>query len=233
MTALAKLIITPEPASHLDPIEALFNPNTYSITKTVSWTAATGNSQAVGQTERRKNAPALQFGGGQSRSLSLDLFFDTTEETNDAKKDVRTLTNKIVKLTRIVRDLDPQRPPVCVVSWGKETPPGSDFPFTGVVTQLTQRFNLFLADGRPVRANLTLALTEYLDPTKDELETDPEFTTRLVKRGDSLSSIAAEVYRDPTQWRVIAEANRLDDPRRVAPGLRLNIPKIRPEKTNG
>ena len=226
MTALAKMTITPEPASNLAPIEVLFNPNTYSISKTVSWTGATGNGSAAGQTERRKNAPALQFGGGQSRSLSLDLFFDTTEATDDASKDVRKLTNQIVKLTRIVRDLDPQRPPVCVVSWGRETPPGSDFPFTGVVAQLTQRFNLFLPDGRPVRANLTVAFTEYLDPTKDELENDPEFTTRLVKRGDTLSSISGNVYGDPTLWRVIAEANRLDDPRLVPVGLRLNIPKI-------
>jgi nucleoid-associated protein YgaU len=27
-------------------------------------------------------------------------------------------------------------------------------------------------------------------------------------------------------WRVIAEANHLDDPRQVAVGLRLNIPKV-------
>jgi nucleoid-associated protein YgaU len=225
MSALAKLTITPEPASNLPPIVALFNPNTYSITKSVSWSAAGVNGQANGGTDRRKNAPPLQFGGGECRSLSLELFFDTTEETDSAKKDVRHLTNQIVKLTRIVRDLDPQRPPVCVVSWGKETPPGSDFPFTGVVTQLTQSFNLFLSDGRPVRANLTAAFLEYLDPTKDQLENDPEFTTRVLKRGDSLSSISAEVYGDPTMWRVIAEANRLDDPRQVPVGLRLNIPK--------
>jgi nucleoid-associated protein YgaU len=227
MTTLAKLTITPEPKSNLTPIEAMFNPNTYSITKSVSWTTAAASKPAVGQTERRKNAPALQFGGGQSRSLALELFFDTTEEKEGTKKDVRNLTNQIVKLTRIVRDLNPQRPPTCEVSWGKAAPHGSDFPFTGVLTQLTQRFNLFLPDGRPVRANLTVAFTEYLDPTKDEKENDPEFTTRLVKRGDTLSSIAGEVYRNPTMWRVIAEANRLDDPRQVAVGLRLNIPKVR------
>ena len=59
---------------------------------------------------------------------------------------------------------------------------------------------------------------------KDQRETDPEFTTRLVKRGDSLSSIAAEVYRDPTLWRLIAEANGLDDPRHLPIGLRLELP---------
>lgn len=223
---LTKLTITPEAASNLGKIEVLFNPNTYSITKTVSWTPATGTNQAAGQTERRKNAPALEFGGGQSRTLSLDLFFDTTEQTNDAQMDVRNKTNQIVKLTRIVRDLDPQRPPVCVISWGTAPPQGSDFPFTGVITQLTQRFNLFLPDGRPVRANLTVVFTEYMDPKKDQLENDPEFTTRVVKRGDTLSAIAGEVYRDPTLWRVIAAANLLDDPRQIPVGMRLNIPKI-------
>ena len=213
---LAKMTITPE---ILKPIEVLFNPNTYTISKTNSW------APIEDQTDRRKNAPPIQFRGGQSRSLSLDLFFDTTEEKDDAKRDVRNLTNKIVQLTRIVRNLDPRRPPICVVSWGKQTPHGSDFPFTGVVTQLTQRFEMFLPDGRPVRANLTVAFTEFLEAKKDELENDPEFTTRLIKRGDTLSSIAGEVYRDPTMWRVIAEANRLDDPRQLPVGLRLRIPK--------
>lgn len=204
----------------------MFNPNTYSITKSVSWNPVVSKSAPSGQTQRGHNAPALQFNGGQSRTLSLELFFDTTEEADPAKQDVRNLTNKIVKLTRIVRDLDPQRPPICVVSWGQITPPGSDFPFTGVITQLTQRFNLFLTDGTPVRATQTVAFMEYLDPTKDELENDPEFTTRLVKRGDSLSSIAGEAYHDPTMWRIIAEANQLEDPRHFfKPGLRLKIPK--------
>jgi nucleoid-associated protein YgaU len=212
-----KLTITPEPESNLEPIEVLFNPNTYSISKTILWS---------GKTERNVNAPELTFSGGESRSLSLDFFFDTTEETDDAKKDVRNLTNKIVKLTRIARDIKPDpRPPICTVSWGKQPPVGSDFPFTGVVTQLTQSFNLFLPDGRPVRANLTVKFTEFLDSKRGKLETDPDFTTRLIKRGDTLSSIAGEVYRDPTMWRVIAEANRLDDPRRVSVGLRLQIPK--------
>jgi nucleoid-associated protein YgaU len=226
MSTLTKLTITPEKNSNLKPIAVLFNPNTYSITKTVAWTAATAGAPAADKTERLRNAPALQFSGGGGRSLSLELFFDTTEETDDAKKDVRNLTNQIVKLTRIVRDLNPQRPPTCVVSWGEASPAGSDFPFNGVVSSLTQRFSLFLPDGRPVRANLTVAFTEYLDPTKDELDTDPEFTTRLVRRGDTLSSIAGEVYRNPTMWRVIAEANHLDDPRQVSVGVRLNIPKV-------
>ena len=42
----------------------------------------------------------------------------------------------------------------------------------------------------------------------------------------ALSNIAAEIYNDPTQWRVIAEANNLDDPRHLEVGARLAIPKL-------
>ncbi len=222
--ALEKLKIKPLSPSNLEEITALFNPNTYSITKTVSWSAATAGNNADTESDRKKNAPALTFGGGASRQLNFELFFDVTEPVDDKEiKDVRELTNKVVALTRIERDLG--RPPACEISWGN-APTGSDFPFTGVVTSLTQRFVLFRSDGKPVRATLTVAFMEFLDTEKDKKETDPEFTTRLVRRGDSLSSIAGEVYRDPALWRLIAEANDLDDPRRPPVGLRLNIPKF-------
>jgi hypothetical protein len=222
--ALEKLRIRPLSPSKLPEIVALFNPNAYSITKAITWSPPPATGEDKNQTERKKNAPTLTFSGGGSRVLALELFFDVTEPINgDTIKDVRERTNAILQLTRIERDLD--RPPACEISWG-DAPTGSDFPFTGVVSQLTQRFTLFRADGTPVRANLTVTFTEFLDPEKDLRETDPEFTTRLVKRGESLSRIAAEVYRDAGLWRVIAEANDLDDPRRLPIGLRLDIPKL-------
>jgi nucleoid-associated protein YgaU len=222
--ALEKLKIKPLPPSKLAEITVLFNPNSYSVTKSVTWSPTSSSNERNAQTERKKNAPTLTFGGGGSRTLTLELFFDVTEPIDDQQvEDVREKTNRIVELTRIERDLD--RPPACEIFWGS-APVGSDFPFTGVVNQLTQRFTLFRSNGMPVRANLTIAFTEFLDPEKDKRETDPEFTTRLVKRGDSLNNISAEVYRDPKLWRLIAEANLLDDPRRLPIGLRLDIPKI-------
>jgi nucleoid-associated protein YgaU len=221
--ALEKLRIKPLSPSGLAEIVVLFNPNAYSISKPVTWSA----SQAAaggGQTDRSVNAPTLVFGGGGSRQLSLELFFDVTEPIDDQPvADVRTITNAIVALTRI--ESKQGRPPVCEISWGA-APVNSDFPFTGVVTSLTQRFTLFRNTGEPVRANLTLTLMEFLDPEDDQRQTDPELTTRRVRRGDSLTSIAAEVYRDPALWRVIAEANSLDDPRRLDIGRTLSIPKL-------
>ena len=48
----------------------------------------------------------------------------------------------------------------------------------------------------------------------------------VVQGGDSLHSIAYESYRDPTNWRPIAEANHIDDPLRIRRGTSLTIPRL-------
>lgn len=216
-----KLKITPLPPSKLKEITVMFNPNSYSIEKSVSWDSAGG--AGAGATQRKFNAPALTFGGGGSRTLSLELFYDVTEST-DRDKDVRKETGKLVALTRIMADSKSPHPPVCKISWGRKVK-NSDFPFTGVVTSLSQSFTLFSRTGEPLRATLKVSFVEFLDPEKDLKDTDPELTTYVVKRGDTLAGIAAAVYGDPTQWRLIAEANRQDDPRRQQVGGVLTIPK--------
>ena len=70
-----------------------------------------------------------------------------------------------------------------------------------------------------------MTFTEDLIKTADQKETDPDFTTRVVKRGDTLSSIAAQMYSNPALWRVIADANNVDDARKILVGQTLQIPK--------
>lgn len=212
---LEKLTITPR-NSGLGEIKVLFNPTSYSIRKSVSYN---------GQSKTELNSPLLTFSGGGSRTLSLKLFFDVTEPVNGRRiEDVRELTNKFVALTRIERGKD--RPPVCDITWGSNPPVNSDFPFAGVVSSLSQEFTLFEKNGKPLRADLDVEFTEFIGWEEGQRETDPEFTTRVVRRGDTLSGIADEMYDDPRRWRVIAEANHLDDPRRLTIGMLLSIPKL-------
>jgi hypothetical protein len=220
--ALEKLVITPlgKNGGRLESksIKVLFNPSEYSISKTVNWTPPN-------KTDKRFNAPVLTFKGGGSRQLSLKLFYDVTESASgQSDADVRKETNKLVVFTRIDREL--QEPSVLQITWGK-APVGSDFPFTGVITNLTQTFVLFSSNGKPLRANVDVTLLEYLDPEMDKRETDPELTTYRIKRGDTLASISAAMYNDPGQWRRIAESNGLDDPRAImdAVGRQLIIPE--------
>ena len=55
---------------------------------------------------------------------------------------------------------------------------------------------------------------------------EPESTFHEVKRGDSLSKIAKEVYGDAMQYHAIFEANKpmLKDPNEIYPGQILRIP---------
>ncbi|MBW4643013.1 MAG: LysM peptidoglycan-binding domain-containing protein [Goleter apudmare HA4340-LM2] len=229
---LEKLTITPfakkgENYQRLTPIEVLFNPESYSITKSVTWSPPQNSTSGNANSQSKINAPTISFGGGGSRQLSMELFFDVTApvgKNNQAIADVRQETNKIVTLTRIEKGED--QPRVCEVSWG-EAPVGSDLPFIGVISSLTQKFTQFTRDGKPVRANLNVTFVEFLDPKLDKRKTDPELTTRMVRGGETLSSLAADVYRDPKRWRIIAEANSIDDPRNLKVGRTLTIPKVR------
>ncbi|GKS69038.1 peptidoglycan-binding protein [Nitrosomonas sp. PY1] len=217
--ALEKLVITPlgKNGGRLEQkaVKVMFNPSDYSISKSVNWES--------GSTDRRFNAPGIIFKGGGSRKLSLKLFYDVTEPVNGVKyADVRELTNKLILFTRMDRDL--QRPPTVQVSWGK-APVGSDFPFTGVITSLSQQFVLFSGKGKPLRANVDIDLLEYIKPEMDKRETDPELTTYRIKRGDTLANITATLYDDVSDWRRIAEANGLDNPRILEIGKLLTIPE--------
>jgi nucleoid-associated protein YgaU len=218
---LSKLSIKNQTSGEV--INVLFNPNTYSISKSVTWGPSTSESKEKNATKANSNAPPIEFGGGGNRQLSLELFYDVTEPHNKIE-DVRIETDKVVALTRIPNEAKKPEPPVCEISWGKKS---LDFPFIGVLTSLTQKFTLFKSNGNPVRATLSCTFMEWLPPEKDKKKTDPEMTTKMVKRGDTLSSIAAEVYQDPKHWRAIAEANNLDDPRRLEVGRRLSIPDLR------
>jgi len=218
--AIDKLKIFPE-KDPTDPIKTeadgsitvAFNPTTYSISKGLTWS---------GSPDRRTNAPTLTFGGGGSRQLALELFFDSTEMSGP-QRDVRLQTDRIVKLTRILRHLDTPRPPICKVDWGGGQV--VDFPFVGVVSSLEQHFLLFQSTGQPLRATLKVAFVEFLVLSDDQRKTDPELTTRVVRRGDSLASIAAQVYDDPSAWRAIARANRIENPLAIVPGTKLTLPK--------
>lgn len=46
----------------------------------------------------------------------------------------------------------------------------------------------------------------------------------VIQSGDSLASIAQEVYGDPTRWREIARANNLEEPYALTVGASLRIP---------
>ena len=111
-------------------------------------------------------------------------------------------------------------------TWGKF----STFP--AVITQVGQKFTLFLENGLPARATLSVTLQEVPKKAAKKRQQGQNPTSRaagasrvrVVQMGDTIDLIAADELGDAGAWRRVAETNNLEDPRRLTPGQALLIP---------
>jgi nucleoid-associated protein YgaU len=221
--------------------EALFNPSEISTSRSVNYRQKLAASKGgAGYFDIKQKFLAVE-----AATLSIELFFDTYESRSEAATwkraasssiaptnpfqsgdatDVREYTQKIVNLA--LPDTELHRPPVCTLKWGEY-----ETIFVGVMTQVDERYTMFLANGTPVRATLSCSFVEYRTEAHlkaSELHSADVAKTHQVRRGDTLQSIAAEEYNDPSLWRLIARANGIVNPRELRPGALLAIPKLRP-----
>jgi nucleoid-associated protein YgaU len=172
------------------------------------------------------DAPILQFVRGQTKTLALELFFDSTRigSSETEALDVRLVTDLIAELGRIQPTT--HAPPRITFIWGV------GLSFRGIVDNVQQKFTLFNPAGIPVRATMTVTMKEY--QTLEEqlqrlnLQSSDHSKSRIVRRHDTLARIAYEEYGDSTLWKIIADANReiLTDLRRLVPGTELTIPVV-------
>jgi hypothetical protein len=205
------------------------------------------------------DAPLQQFVRGQAEKLTVELFFDTTDQgMGDKARSVTALTDQIYQLVKI--DGARHAPPPCTFLWNEQFP-GSSLGkksdtakdggatsgapnqggstasgnqrrngFQGVVESVRQKFTLFSPEGVPLRATLTVTLREYRPLDEQLARQNPRSPDRthahVLKGGETLASVAGDYYERPAEWRAIADANDIDDPRRLNPGTRLLVPPI-------
>jgi hypothetical protein len=199
-------------------VTCMFNPTDYTFAKSVDWAEST---------DRGANVPALEFTGGKPASLTLKLFFDTT----DTGEDVRTkYTNALWDLAMVNPDsidsaTNKGRPPTCSFEWG------TAWSFEAVVTSINTSFTMFKGDGTPVRATVDLTLKQATDPGNFPAQNPTSggaagHKRHVVQQRETLDAIAAREYGQAQHWRHIAEANGIDDPMRLRPGMVLALPPI-------
>ena len=200
----------------------LFNPKEFSVEKSNQY--AEVNIPGL-------SSPVFQFVRGNARSVTMDLFFDTYEEGTDVRIftdritgwDAGSMASSLPGSAKGLMDIDSElhAPPVCLFIWGA-------FVFQCIIERVSKRFTLFLPEGIPVRATLSVTLKEYreVDIQVKELGLHSPDQTKswTVKQGDSLWSIAVQEYGDPADWTLIAGANGIDNPRVITPGTELVIP---------
>lgn len=230
LVPLEKMSIEPEGKT---AFQVLFNPESYVQSRSVRYAQANGVAT---------NTPVVQFAGGSMEILKFRLFFDSmsagsevgglTEKLLFAGNsilpslgkvvDVRTYTQKVYSLMEI--DPDKHVPPLVKLKW-------SSLQFTGHLVQCTQHFVRFNERGIPMRAWLDCAFQEFVAPLKANLPRpleSPDTTKyRTVYQGDSLWSMSAKEYGQPEQWRAIADANGLTNPRHLRSGTQLVLPALK------
>ena len=207
--------LTPLDGEDTSPFKFLFNPTTITMKKAID---------LVEKPEQGNDQGRLQYKSGKAWDLTLpDVILDTYE----SKKDVRD--EYVKKLESFIYvEKEGHAPPRLNFAWGKFK---LDYAF--MLTGLTLTYELFLADGTPVRAKASLTLKSYetekarQDSAGDTTNNSPDHARiYTVRRGDTLALISQQAYDTPNEWRVIAEYNSLDDPMNLNPGSRLLLPPI-------
>lgn len=220
-------------------VKVQFNPETLTV--------AFSNQNASGD---QRGGGAIQFVGKGQTKLNLELWFDVTAplpasgdgpttETEEPPDDVRKLTEKVAYFMKPKESGQKDKfiPPGVRFVWGT-------FLFEGVMESLSEKLEFFSADGKPLRAQVTISLAAQeiqfkFNPgasgaaagatpgaTGDggtgggaPAGTQPVQTT---KPGDTVQSIAAK--NGNSNWKDVAAQNNIEQPHKLPPGTQIKLP---------
>ena len=93
------------------------------------------------------DSPTLEFTSADPQTLTVELFFDTYESGEDVHK---IYVQALEDLAAV--DVTKGRPPLLMYQFG------SGPAFAGVISNVQTRYTLFLPDGTPVRASVSIRL---------------------------------------------------------------------------
>lgn len=197
-------------------VACMFNPYEYTLSK---------QNQYEQAPTKGRNIPLTRFRQGGAQTLSLRLMFDTYA----LRSDVRLLTAPLWTMMQVDESrADPRtgksEPPHVIFQWGA-------FQFEAVITKLDEKATLFMQDGTPVRAVVTIGLQQVLDETQHAGQNPTSGggvapRTRLLYASDRLDLIAWDEYGDSTKWRLIAQANGITDPLHLTAGHIIVVPPL-------
>lgn len=203
-------------------VDVQFNPETFKVTYANQVVQPEGGNQAAGTS-------GMQFVGAGTTKLALTLWFDVTARTENPVDDVRRLTRDVVHFMTpgpSQRDSTKLVPPGLRFVWGS-------FVFDGMVEGLEESLEYFSADGKPLRASVTLTVNQQKilvaqfagANTAGPRAGQRPFTA--APQGKSLQDMAAARGKGG-DWQAIAAANGIEDPLRLTPGALIDLDATRP-----
>jgi hypothetical protein len=201
-----------------------FNPETMKVTYANQLQTPEGAGDQTGPAAR-------QFVGAGTTKLNLQLWFDVTAPVPDGmakEADVRKLTQKVAYFITPKEDGDQLVPPAVRFVWGS-------FQFDGIMEGLEESLELFSPEGRPLRASMTLNLsqqriTKFAFRDARNAAAAPSVGTKPLAQapgGASLQAIAAAAGK-AADWQSIATANGIENPRLLPAGQLFDLnPRVR------
>lgn len=198
-------------------IDVQFNPDSLKVTYANQVVQPEGGDQAAGTAGR-------QFVGAGTTKLALSLWFDVTSMTDNPVDDVRRLTKDVIHfMTPKASESDSTKlaPPGTRFLWGS-------FIFDGMVEGLEETLEFFAPDGKPLRASITLTLSQQKILVSEFTEANSakaragQRPFQPAKQGDSVQDMASGAGKGG-DWQGIASANGIEDPLRLAPGQMIDL----------
>lgn len=225
----------PSPEILGEPLVVQFNPQTLNI----------GFSNQIAGNGQGGGSPR-QFVGKGTTTLSLELWFDVTAPTlgrvgidrgqaklnyrGQAKfdSDVRELTREVIYFItpQKTNEANKYLTPGIRFAWGT-------FLFDGIITTMNETLEFFSEDGKPLRSKIDFSIIQQeikLPETGKDAASRLGLslnagigTTPLVQAqaGVSIQDIAA-THGHVSNWKAIALANNIENPRKIAAGTLIN-----------
>jgi hypothetical protein len=192
-----------------------FNPETLKVSYANQIVQPQGGDQSSGNAGR-------QFVGAGTTKLALQLWFDVTAMETDPVDDVRRLTQQVIFFMTPQKTSDPKKKiaPALRFLWGS-------FKFDGMVDGLEESLEFFSPDGKPLRASITLTLSQQ-KILESKFDGDGKVPARPgqqpmtpAKRGDSVQNLAGK--NGNRDWQSVAAANAIEDPLRLPAGQLIDL----------
>jgi hypothetical protein len=220
---LEELDVAMKPKPGGKKVTVQFNPETLKVSYTNPVAAANGRRD-----ESDKSAAQTPASG--TAKLAVQLWLDVTAPVPSGvtpADDVRKLTQELIFFV-LPRERGANDPPTSSPGvrfrWGS-------FQFDGIVDSLEESLEFFSSDGRPLRAGVSLGISQTQTQKVTILPTGaspggglPAGTSPLAiaQAGASLQQMAAAagVGKD---WQAIASANGIENPRILPPGQVINL----------
>lgn len=220
-------------------VEVQFNPDSLKVTFANQLAQSAGGDQSGGTAGR-------QFVGAGTTKLALTLWFDVTAIPGGKVDDVRRLTKDVIFFITPKKEGKnkgaKQIAPGARFIWGS-------FIFDGMVEGLEETLEFFSPDGKPLRASISLTMTQQKILVSDLADADKKpgsvgqhkFTAAT--QGKSLQVMVDDenpssngsgsgtgagngASRDPSRgWQGVAAGNNIEDPLRLPAGTMINLDK--------